>query len=325
MRAVYYFPVEGQIKPSQNLLIQLEHWTLTWRIENDLVTHLIVEVELQSQDDWPIIEDSSDPNIAQIIDPKAPHLPFIQMQLQTLQGALSLFGLKRIDWERFEIEWFPDNDEEKENLKLFSYKREPRSLEPHEIRQLPVDIIARAALSEPDLYGIKTILNFFRRGRASFFEKEYISSIYQFYFIIESLYADGKFRRKGTVKSMLESKEFMQCLLTTTDWESSFAYEPLADINSVKARYGSLGPKELVEKIFDTRGFLHHHSPKRRDIWNPENQERFKVDAMFFEALAFNICTSLAFKHMYSSETESKYLDAIESHNARVKSGNINF
>ena len=45
--------------------------------------------------------------------------------------------------------------------------------------------------------------------------------------------------------------------------------------------------REILKKIVELRGFLHHHTLKRKDIWHPEDHNKYETDAHFFQAVAF--------------------------------------
>lgn len=60
-----------------------------------------------------------------------PHLPFVQLEPRTLQGALAPYGVRAIDVEEPLIEWLPENDEERRQIGFSNYTR--RSTRPDPI------------------------------------------------------------------------------------------------------------------------------------------------------------------------------------------------
>jgi len=128
---------------------------------------------------------------------KMDHLPFIKRELRSLQGLLSLFGLHSIDFDEFkefEVEWLPDNDEEKANLDIFSMAKKSVPVPDGQIPQLPFDIFARAVMAADAAADIEVPMNFFRRGMLDLYDGNYIEAIYDFYFILETVFGEGKFK-----------------------------------------------------------------------------------------------------------------------------------
>jgi hypothetical protein len=53
-------------------------------------------------------------------------------------------------------------------------------------------------------------------------------------------------------------------------------------------------PVKILKHIVERRGFLHHHTGKKHDIWHPERQERFDAEAKFLQ----DVCHQIAYKQV---------------------------
>jgi hypothetical protein len=72
-------------------------------------------------------------------------------------------------------------------------------------------------------------------------------------------------------------------------------------------QYGRMAVDEVIESLVDLRGFLHHHTSKRKDIWHPEDHYEFTLDAVFLYALATDIAFVHYKDHVSSEETIEAY------------------
>lgn len=71
--------------------------------------------------------------------------------------------------------------------------------------------------------------------------------------------------------------------------------------------YRSLNVEQVLEKIFDLRGRLHHHTQKRRGTWHPDEQHRFEPDALFLQAVTYNVVFKLAEPYLWAEEVVNAY------------------
>src|SRR4030095_4562378 len=122
MKCRYRFPVHGRLRMSVNLPVPARGWVFEFDTDAGIITHVQVTVPLPRREDWPLIERDPAPGVKAKIEPRTPHLPFIQRELRTLQGLLALYGLHSIEISRPEVRWLPDSEEERSQLQLFSYK-----------------------------------------------------------------------------------------------------------------------------------------------------------------------------------------------------------
>jgi hypothetical protein len=60
----------------------------------------------------------------------------------------------------------------------------------------------------------------------------------------------------------------------------------------------------VSDYLVEVRGFIHHHTMRRRGIWHPERQEEFEFDAFVLQHIAFGIAMK-----MMLGETHKEELD----------------
>jgi len=307
MRCVYRFSVEGKIHPEAVHPVNTKFYRYEFGLGAGFITEIIVSVAVSNRTEWPLITPNPAPGVRFQINMHSPHLPFIQHELRTLQGILSIFGLRSIDVYNPKTEWKPDTAEERQALQLFAYERERKELTAAEAFPLKFDLLARAVLAADSAEKIQAPLNFFRRGMRELYDRQFIEAIRAFFFVVETVYGQGKFKKAALVKALLSSRELVNHVThAVSDWHAS----PLVETRlrgALQERYGNASVDNLIERFVELRGEVHHHTPKRKGVWNPEYQERYEVEALLLQAVGFNVIFALLEPHMWSNEVMSQY------------------
>ena len=110
-----------------------------------------------------------------------------------MEGSLCIWGIRKIDVDCFTTEWLPESEEEKKDLELFSISRSIKDSPPDGMPDAPMDLSEATMLSVEELKEFETPLNFYRRGILDIAEEKFIEAIYDLYFVLETLYGNGKF------------------------------------------------------------------------------------------------------------------------------------
>lgn len=307
MKCRYRFPVDGRIRPAVNAPVPARGWIFEFEPETGIVTHVVVTVPLPLRKDWPLVEKDPAPGIKANIYPRTPHLPFIQRELRALQGLLSLFGLRSIDLKDPEIEWLPESEEEKADLHLFSYKHRTEPLPDDKVPPLSFNLLARAVIASDAATDIEVPLNFFRRGMLDVYDRNYIEAIYDFYFILETLFGQGKFKKTAVSSAFLNSNQLRSCVQRAIQDPGLMITRNPRVQALFEGSYRKLSADDAIEKMVELRGCLHHHTSRRRNIWNPEEQHCYEVDALFFQAVTYNVIFEIAEPYLWSKDVVQAY------------------
>jgi hypothetical protein len=91
------------------------------------------------------------------------------------------------------------------------------------------------------------------------------------------------------------------------DPEQMLITEKQQVLEEFKKNYQGKSMREILEKIVEIRGILHHHTLKKKDIWHPEDHNRYETDAHFFQAVAFNVVIHLSHRCVFSEEVVEEY------------------
>jgi len=282
-----------------------------WEFEETkgVITHICVTVRVAQREYWPEITPNPAPGVSFAIRSISPHTMFVQVELRTLQGLLSLFGLRSIDISNPEIEWIPENDDERNYLKVHSYKSTLAEPSPESILPIDFDVFARAIFASQKAYEVEMPLSFFRRAIIDMHDQQFIKAIYDLYFVLETTYGNGKFKKSDILAKFKAADELRQA---TENALRSPGISITREDNVRKAfqdKFSHLSVDEYLENIVKLRGFLHHHTQRRKGIWHPENQGKYKIDAIILQEVVFNAVFKMAWPYFEDPEVLSQYKD----------------
>jgi hypothetical protein len=113
MRCKFTFSVHGTLTLDEDFPIETKFHRYEFVREENLVTHIAVSLSVPNKSDWPGMVMNPALGVKLGLRFSTPQLPFVQLELRTLQGALAPYGVRAIDLEEPLIEWLAENDEER--------------------------------------------------------------------------------------------------------------------------------------------------------------------------------------------------------------------
>lgn len=322
MRIRYRFPVRGRLR--LNGSFPLVHLGREFMLELDadqVVTHLRVTAPIGSSD-VSVVQSADEPAGAMHLELTSPGLDELRPLVRTIEGLLAMFGVEAVDMQEAEQTWLPDTSEEERALQVRSAilgRHRPR---PTDHPVIEFAYAAQAILGVEKVLSHEVALNFFRRGKADLADERFIDAYYDFFFILESLFAEGH-SKTAKVKA-----EFRKCAALQEAVAATMNSENLSHLigrrsylrSAFEERYSGRSSAEITDSFVDLRGFLHHHSSKRPDAWHPADQQSYHFDAEFIA----NVCASLmqerVFPALYSPEGAALFKAAVESRPAEERS-----
>ncbi len=314
MKCKYIFSIEGRIRPNATFPVAARGWLFEFKTMNGLATHIEVTVPLPQQEDWPQIQEKPTEAIKLHIDTNSRHLPMVQRELRALQGLLAIYGLHSINLDNPKQEWIPESDEERDLLPLFSYSSTLEPIPSDQIVAVPFSLIACAIFAAEAATDKDVPLNFFRRGMLDVYSRNYIEAIYDFYFILESEFGEGKFKQAEILTAFLSSNSLVSFVQQAISDPSLMLQSNASIRTQFTNSYGKLTVKEALDKIIKLRGDLHHHTVKRRDNWHPEDQHRYEIDALFMQSVTFNAIFSIVDRYLSDVTVLNQYEELCLKH-----------
>lgn len=212
-------------------------------------------------------------------------------EIRAFEGGLCIWGLDEIDVDALQIEWIPESATDEAKLQLLSFSSYIRKRSERVKSVAQMDAFVRTILIRKHLLQWETALNFYRRGRIDLAEGRHIESIHDTFFALETLFANGKFKKSQVVVEFLRANELLEAI----DYLQSRPHAehcPQNLMTSYMEKFANKSQHEVIEYIVETRGFLHHHTNRRSGMWHPAKQREYHVDAIIFT----NICSQIMMK-----------------------------
>jgi hypothetical protein len=195
MRCEYRFKVDGKLRLEKDAAIDVDGMTFQFHtVESGRVAHISVIVPVPRETDWPTVAETPQAREKASINIPSPGWTAFREELRTIEGMLSLHGLDSIETDTVRITWLPESADEAARLQLHSIEIGNSARDDREFPSTAFDVVARCVLGAAGARDLQVPLSFFRKGRLDMIDRRFIEAFYDFYFVIETLFANGKSR-----------------------------------------------------------------------------------------------------------------------------------
>lgn len=306
MRCKYTFNVKGRIKPKQPFSFEVDEFLFDFKLKKEFLKEIQISFEILDNE-LPSVDRNPEHGIVINLNVKKSREFEIEEIMRQTEGMLSLFGVESVDIQNPKCEWIAENEEEQKKLELLNYELTPQEIEDHEIKPISFDLIARPIISAVRSKQHHILLSFNKRGRVDIKDKNYIEAIYNFYFVIESHYADGQNKNRAVEKALKKSDEFTSNIKSVLDNSEFKAFLSPELLKKYTDNYLNKPIEEIIKNIVMLRGFLHHYSTKRKKNWHPDKQNEFELEAYVLRQLSHKVAFEIMNKEIYDEEIIDKY------------------
>lgn len=286
MKCRYTFSLKSNVKLDHTLIFQVGDRRFELVNEDGRLAALAVEIGDLSVNEAGSITTPDDPAKHPHLKIGAPDLDKIRAQIHAFRGPLAMWGVSAIDTEMPKSEFVPESDVEREQMVVFGFEpaiAPPHEQEPHES---PLDLIIRTIISSNRFEELAVPFEFYRRGRQDVLQRQYIEAFYDFFFCVEFLFADGKYKKKSMEQSFHDSDGMMKAIreaIQQLKGDRRVMAQLCESERQYLSRHYLLSEQSIASHIIDVRGFLHHQSGRRPENWDPNTQVTYRVDAHFLE------------------------------------------
>jgi len=201
------------------------------------------------------------------------------------QGAIEAFS-----WDKLEVELIPESPEDVAPLRKLGVRRSYPEL----TAGLGEDLLRMVALATQSHKQTEVAKAFWREAQREFHSQHYIQAYYNFYFVLEGLYARGKSSEKQVVRAFGQSQELAgatNCMLTAlrADPYHLKNLSPFFEEEGIPVDVP--GTHALIVRL---RGRLHHYSPGSSKLQpTPSNQTYLESLAWFMMGLTTQVIATL--------------------------------
>lgn len=310
MLVCYRFPVTGRLRLEFSFPLRTQWFTYDFETnEHGVLKFIRARASVPDRTLWPLITPNPQPGVKANFQMSSPYFPTLRRDMRAVAGILCLFGVEDIAVEEAEESWEAENDEEKQSLAIFSMKRTVQDTHPTSWPQVPFDFVGRAFLAAERAGDFEAALNFFRKGRLDVMTEHYLDAALDFLFMVETTYANGKFKTAHVEAEYLASDELLELVAKTLR-------DPLLRANvrghdqiesSFARSYEGKAADEVIKHLVRLRGELHHHSSRKSGIWHPTDHVRFGADALFLQQLCLGVAFAIAGPTLDAAEIVQSY------------------
>jgi hypothetical protein len=292
MKCRYLFSIEGDLRP--DLVFPFEANGLRYEFQRDksgFLTGIKVTVEVPDCTLWPKFTRISGSVPVANIQVPSPRLLQIRQDLRVVEGLLAPYGLHSINLSEPKQEWVPEDEKEKAQLSVYSSHHRRSHMPRGKAESSPFSLVVLSILAAKQVAPFELAITFLRKGYLDMEEWRYIEAIYDFYFMLETLFGNGKTKNAdvqreflaspilfGSIKKAISDPKNLNLFLSDPECTTSF-----------QIKYQSKTPEEIIASMIKLRGFLHHQSRKRRDGWHPDDPEAYRVDAILFQLICLQV------------------------------------
>jgi hypothetical protein len=210
-------------------------------------------------------------------------------QLQALESDLS-FGyrtsaVRRIRWDEPTLTLVPENAEEDANINAWDISIKRSYPEPPAVMTEPG--LREMVLAAPVYDALVVPKAFLREGHNEFRARRFVQAFYNFYFVIEGVFADGRSREKEVMKTFQDSKELRAATRVTLETFARDAPQRARFEKLVKDAGFAFDAEGIWRYLFRTRGELHHYFlGSSRQHGTPFSHDQFEAPALLALILA---------------------------------------
>lgn len=294
MKCRYTFAVTSRALLDPPVHFTHRGWKFSLETDKGRFCRLVVEVQGVAFTEFPRIEHPSAAKMPHAKIPIDPMLATVQRELRAVRGALSLWGVQDIDTENPKSDWIPETQLERDSTDVLgiAVQRTPPSLA--SARETALDMIVRCFLARERFIPHEIPFEFYRRGMDDMYHNRFIEAVYDFYFVFEYLFGQGKFAKRDICEAFLSSPRCCEAIMKGKN-------EPLRNVMEKRdvhltfhRKYHTKTVEEVAETMVSLRGFLHHQSLTRKTNWNPGLQGEFEADAAFLQRASFEAIIQLS-------------------------------
>ena len=113
---------------------------------------------------------------------------------------------------------------------------------------------------------IEIPLNFFRRGMLDVYERNYIEAIYDFYFILETVFGEGRFKTAAVSTAFLNSAQLRSCVQRAITDPGPMIMLDTRTRGLFAQSYGTMGVEDAIAKMIQLRGRCETPSDRMRSV-----------------------------------------------------------
>lgn len=316
MRVFYHFDVKSNTRTKGVFPLFNDYAEFAVSTDKDgIVTKISIGYKVDDPSLWPKVVETPNELSKLIIKMHSPHIENAQRIIRAAEGALSFYGIEQINWQNPTEEYVPDSPEEHAQLAVYTMSSGSKRRSALDKDPIAFSIIATALLRTDEISAHEIPLAFFRKGTNDANEDRHIEACIEFLFMLETLFANGKFKKNQVIAEFSSSQELIQAIQKTQadhDLISIAEYRGASHRKKLVERYMAQSIPTAIKNIVELRGFLHHHSKDAKNQWHPDRHEEFLADALFLQFVCSKAGLELFIHNAFTEKNKAQFLHCYE-------------
>jgi hypothetical protein len=172
---------------------------------------------------------------------------------------------------------------------------------------------AKGLLTDPWPDGDLKATQFYRRARAAINDRFFVDAFVNYYFFIERLYAEGKFKTVQVVRLLIAQSDIQKAFvnISVSDQAKADAAKCGAPLNK--------GIENFCNWLVNRRGFFQHQSETDANRWLHSTQEAYGPDAFLFAAFAMAVYNARYSPRIFGADLSKRWFAAAERAKAMLE------
>lgn len=297
-------PVEGPAKLSDSFVLEWGDYRFDVHADDDgMLNEVVAEKavpDIPENEPHLVVYKEKPPERADVdlAGARAEADPHVQDLVQLLQYFESLgafwFGVDWVDWREPRMECIRVLLSTGQRTTLMDWNvHTDYYIEPYEV---DAEQLAKLLALRRKYEYLQVPMSFFREGKLDFEAHRYINAFFNFYFFLEGLYGNGKWRSQQIAAEFKKSRHISAAMEKTIDGLNDPVWERhrLNLQEFLKASGDDYSVDGLIDFLVGLRGNLHHFSVKQTNLaGHPLNQATFRTPAFLVMAVCIECCTKL--------------------------------
>jgi hypothetical protein len=316
LKVRYHFTVKSKTRTAGIFPLTSGDAEINVSTDNEgIVTNISVGYRVDDSALWPTITETPNETTKFFIKMHSPFLDRAQNIVRAAEGALSFYGFEQIAWNEPQEEYVPETPEEESRLGIRSMSMSTKRADERNKEPVSFSIIATALLRTNVLAAHEIPLAFFRKGTNDANEDRYIEACIDFLFMLETLFANGKFKKNQVIAEFNSRPELLLAIRETKADPDLFQIAHHRDPRhgiKLNEKYMSQSVSTVIDNLVELRGFLHHHNQNRKNWWHPDRHNDFLADALFLQFVCSKVGLALFLEKAFTQQNKEEFLRCYE-------------
>ncbi len=214
-------------------------------------------------------------------------------ELQLIESTLGIGGnLKSVKWQKHRFEYYPETTEEVQRIEITPAWFFLHDYAPDDSDEFTHEKLTLMVTERNKFQNAIVPMAFFREGKNDYRTGRYINAFQNFFYIIEGLFGNGKYKSEALITELKNSVVFNKFVQELIDHANNIPSKaeglPREQLEEILRKYKQdYSVEGVIRYLVNERGRLHHfYLGSSIQQGNPFNHFDFKVSSVIAMGIA---------------------------------------